>query len=104
MEPRDHDSNINYAGPSPGMEPRLIVDGVKEIEESLGFRIPQVIGEKIECRNHLERNARGSLCKIGEKGLLKQYITPQRIEEIVKNIRCARKHWNEQDIQMERKV
>lgn len=109
------------------MEPKLIVDGLKECDSKFGIRINRLVGdgdssvmsevlkaniyqnpslkpEKIECSNHVERNARGHLRKLGEKGPLKQYVTPGKIEDIIKAMRCARKHWNEQDLPMETKV
>ncbi|XP_037047882.1 uncharacterized protein LOC119082468 [Bradysia coprophila] len=123
----DHECNINYVGPSTGMEPKLVVDGLKECEQKFGIRIHRLIGDgdssvisevlksniyqnpslktdKIECSNHVEQNTRGHLRKLGEKSPLKQYVTPGKIEKIIKAMRCARKHWNEQDIPIETKI
>lgn len=126
-EPYDHDCNANYEGPSTGMESKLLVDGFKECEQTFGLRISEFIGDgdssviselhkanvyqnptlkivKTECCNHLFRNIRGNLRKLGEKGFLKNYLTTKKIEQIVKDIMCARKHWVGEDTDMERKI
>lgn len=78
--PNDHPCNINYVGPSSGMETEIIVEGFqecervgarfhkvisdgdssafKEIRELCLYKYPDIIVEKLECVNHLYKNAR----------------------------------------------
>lgn len=78
--PNDHPCNINYVGPSSGMEIEIIVEGFKacelmgarfhkiisdgdssafkEIRELCIYQNPDLVVEKIECVNHLFKNAR----------------------------------------------
>lgn len=78
--PNYHECNINYSGPSSGMETEIIVEGFqycdgrglrfskiisdgdssafKEISERCVYQFPDVIVEKVECVNHLFKNAR----------------------------------------------
>lgn len=109
------------------MEPKLVVDGLKECDRKFGIRIHRLVGDgdssviseilkaniyqnpnlkpdKLECSNHVERNTRGHLRELCKKGPLKQYMTPGKIEEIIKAMRCARKHWNEENVPTETKI
>lgn len=78
--PNDHPCNISYVGPSSGMETEIIVEGFqacevmgarfnkiisdgdsstfKEIRELSIYRNPDLVVEKLECVNHLYKNAR----------------------------------------------
>lgn len=78
--PNDHKCNISYVGPSSGMETKIIVEGFqacerlgarfnktisdgdssayKELRELCIYRNPDVVIEKLECVNHLYKNAR----------------------------------------------
>lgn len=78
--PNSHECNINYFGPSSGMETEIIVEGFqfcevkglrfskiisdgdssafKEISERCNYQYPEVVVEKVECVNHLFKNAR----------------------------------------------
>lgn len=123
----DHECNVNYSGPSTGMESNLIVDGFRFCDDYHHFRIHEMIGDgdssviteihkaniyqnptmkciKTECCNHLYRNCRGCLRKLGEKGFLKHFLTPGKSEEIIKDIRCARKHWDEKNVPVDEKI
>lgn len=77
--PNKHTCNINYVGPSSGMETQIIVEGFqvcelkgarfykiisdgdssafKEIRELSIYRNPDINVEKLECVNHLYKNA-----------------------------------------------
>lgn len=102
--PNNHDCNISYYGPSSGMETEILVEGVqyceslgarfdkiisdgdssafKEITEKCIYQNPSVAIEKIECINHLFKNARKkitALCtdtayKLQYRKLLKESI------------------------------
>lgn len=119
--PHEHECNRNYSGPSTGMEPKLLVRGFKECEENYQIRFLEMIADgdssvitelnscniyrdpiekvdKIGCTNHICRNTRGGLRKIGKTAKLSDYVTPSKIEEIIKGIRSARMHWFKTDI------
>lgn len=125
--PHEHQCNRDYVGPSTGMEPKLLVKGFKECEEKYRIRFIEMIAdgdssvinelncaniyrdpiekiEKKECTLHLFRNTRGGLRKIGKSAKLSEYITPSKIEEIIKGIRCARMHWFKTDYSYSTKV
>lgn len=125
--PHEHECNCNYKGPSTGMEPLLLVRGFKECQESHQIRFTEMIAdgdssviseinssniyrdpiikvEKIECTNHLFRCLRGNLRKVGRSAKANQYVTPSKIEDIVKGIRSARKHWFETDLPLSTKI
>lgn len=102
--PNEHVCNISYVGPSSGMETEILVEGFKvcesfgarfhkvisdgdssafkEITEQCVYQNPDIVIEKIECVNHLYKNARKkftSLCtdtafKVGYRRLLKHSI------------------------------
>lgn len=81
--PNDHPCNINYVGPSSSMETEIIVEGFqfcermgarfnkiisdgdssayKEIRELSIYRNPDLVVDKLECVNHLYKNARKKL-------------------------------------------
>lgn len=123
----EHECNRNYTGPSTGMEPKLLVRGFKECEENYQIRFLEMIAdgdssvitelnssniyrdpiekvEKIGCINHFFRNSRGALRKIGKTAKLSNYVTPSKIEEIIKGIRSARMHWFKTDLPHSTKV
>lgn len=78
--PNDHPCNINYSGPSSGMETEILVEGFKwcerfgarfnkiisdgdssafkEISEAAIYQNPEIVIEKVECINHLFKNFR----------------------------------------------
>lgn len=102
--PNYHECNINYDGPSSGMETEILVEGFqycerfgarfhkvisdgdssafKEITEKCIYTNPDLEIEKIECKNHLFKNARKkitALCtdtdfKYVDRQLLKESI------------------------------
>lgn len=119
-EEKEHKCNINYVGPSTGMEPKLMKDGFMECEKKYGIRFsrliadgdscviaelnnsnlyrdPILVTEKIECSNNLKRNARGHLRTLSSKAAFKDILTPAKREQIIKDICCARKHWANSD-------
>lgn len=84
----DHTCNINYVGPSTGMESALISEGFKSSEMLHGLIYDKLIGdgdssvnkalqsnkpyknvqiEKIECRNHLLRNFRSKILNLSKE-------------------------------------
>lgn len=84
--PNDHPCNINYVGPSSSMETEIIVEGFqacermgarfnkiisdgdssafKEIRELSIYRNPDLVVQKLECVNHLYKNARKKISAI----------------------------------------
>lgn len=108
--PNYHDCNISYVGPSSGMETEILVEGFlfcetlgarfnkmisdgdssafKEITERCVYKNPEVEIEKLECTNHLFKNAQQkftALCtdtdfKIDYRKMLKFSIGKIRIE------------------------
>lgn len=114
---KEHKCNINYVGPSTGMEPKLMKDGFTECETKYGIRFseliadgdscviaklnnsntyrnPILITEKKECVNHLKRNARGHLrTTSASKVEFKNILTGAKQEQLIKDICCARIHW-----------
>lgn len=94
--PNKHECNINYEGPSTGMEATIIVEGFQTCEK-LGARFHQYVGdgdastykelreagiyknpdidiEKLECENHLNRNARSKIDELSENTTYKPEI------------------------------
>lgn len=115
---KEHDCNINYVGPSTGMEPKLMRDGFSDCEKKYGIRFtrliadgdsgviselnnsniykdPMLLTEKIECTNHLKKNTKSQLRTIATKAAFKEILTGSKIDQIVTDICCARKHWAE---------
>lgn len=127
---KEHDCNINYEGPSSGMEAQIILDGFKECEQ-LGARFHKLIADgdsstykklrdfrvykdpdlvivKIECLNHLCRNFRSkfavleTVTKFDIK--LRKHVKPSKGNDICKGVRCAAKHWRESEVSLTEKI
>lgn len=86
--PNEHECNINYSGPSSGMETAIIVEGFKycetlgarfpiliadgdastfkELRELRLYKDPIIIIQKYECVNHLHKNFRKKLKAVRE--------------------------------------
>lgn len=128
--PNFHKCNINYAGPSSGMESDIITEGFKFCEQhgarfetliSDGdsntyknlrdlriYRNPDLFVEKSECCNHLHRNFRtkfGALSLITKfDSNLRKQVKPAKANDISKRIRVAANHWRESEMDMEEKI
>lgn len=84
----EHNCNINYVGPSTGMEAALVSEGFRSSQELHGLIYNKLIGdgdssvnkalqsnkpykhveiEKIECRNHLLRNFRSKIITLSKE-------------------------------------
>lgn len=129
-EARDHNCYKNYKGSSTGMESELILDGFAKSEAEYGIRYSKFIGdgdssthkklleariyknpdikiEKIECVLHLFRNFRKkmlSLQSLKEYGRHKTLVSATKIEDMVKGVRAAAKHWMESEEEWTSKI
>lgn len=127
---KEHACNINYKGPSSGMEADIIVEGFKECEK-LGarfhkmiadgdsstyktlrdlrlYKYPDLVIEKLECVNHLCRNFRsrfGFLDKVTKFDIkLRKHVKPSKGNDICKGVKTAAKHWRESDLSITEKL
>lgn len=127
---REHICNINYTGPSSGMETDIILEGFKSSEESKArfykliadgdssvyktlrdlrvYKNPDLVIVKIECVNHLCRNFRskfGSLAKVTKfDSKLRKHITVAKANGICKGVKSAAKHWRDSDKTLNEKI
>lgn len=107
--PNKHECNINYEGPSTGMEATIIVEGFqaceklgarfhqyvgdgdastyKELREAGIYKDPEIDIEKLECENHLNRNARSKIDDLSEdtefKPASRKYI-PRNLGNVIR--------------------
>jgi len=108
--PNKHDCNINYEGPSTGMESTILVEGFeaceklgarfhqyvgdgdsstfKELREAGIYKDPEIDIEKLECENHLYRNARSKIDDLSEATQYKTAIRkllPKSLGKVIRN-------------------
>lgn len=128
--PNYHICNINYVGPSSGMESDIIIEGFKFCEQFGArfnelicdgdsntyknlrdiriYRNPDVFVEKFECCNHLHRNFRskfGCLCLITKfDSDLRKHVKPSRGHDISTGIKMASRHWRESELDLSEKI
>lgn len=80
---------------------KLIADGdsgvICELNNTNTYRDPMMLIEKIECSNHLKKNAKAHLRTILTKAPYKDFLTATKIDQLITAICCARKHWAESD-------
>lgn len=119
-----HDCNINYTGPSSGMEADIIVEGFKfceahgarfnkfiadgdsntykNLRDIRIYQNPDVFIEKYECVNHLHRNFQSKFTGLSSitkfDSDLRKFVKPKRGYDISKGIKFAAKHWRESDL------
>lgn len=127
---KEHQCNINYRGPSSGMEADIILEAFRECEKLGGrfhkmiadgdsstyktlrnFRIykdPDLVIEKLECVNHLCRNFRskfGNLEKITKFSTkLRKQVKPGKANDICKGVKSAAKVWRESSLPLTEKI
>ncbi|KAG4067520.1 hypothetical protein HA402_005292 [Bradysia odoriphaga] len=119
----DHPCNINYAGPSSGMETEIIVEGfqacakkgarfnklisdgdsstVKGIREICIYENPDLIVEKIECLNHLFKNFNKNVTKT-VRNVMSFYLIQG--DDICVGIRKAAEYWRESTVDYIKKL
>lgn len=125
-----HECNINYKGPSSGMEADIILEGFKQSEEhgaryhkliadgdSSTYKIlrdyrvykdPDLVIEKLECVNHLCRNFRSKfgflekVCKFDSK--LRKQVNPSRGNDICKGVKAAANYYRNQNMSLREKM
>lgn len=126
----EHECNINYKGPSSGMEADIILEGFKHSEQhgarfhkliadgdSSTYKIlrdyrvykdPDLVIEKLECVNHLCRNFRSKfgfldkVCKFDSK--LRKQVKPSRGNDICKGVKAAANHYRNQNLSLRKKM
>lgn len=126
--PNEHECNINYKGPSSGMEADILVEGFRSCEEH-GARFHQLVAdgdsntyktlrdiriyrdlfiEKFECVNHLSRNFRTKFTALSSVSKfdsdLRNHIKPSKGNDIAKGIKTAAKHWRESGLHITEKI
>lgn len=126
--PNFHQCNINFSGPSSGMESDIIVEGFKFCQQH-GARFntmisdgdsntyknirdmriyPDLFVEKCECVNHLHRNFRSkfnSLASITKfDSNLRKQVKQSKGHDISKGIRIAAKHWRDTELEIAEKI
>lgn len=127
---KQHECNIDYAGPSSGMESAIILDGFtycdehkarfnkliadgdsntyKNLRDKRIYSNPDVFIEKFECVNHLHRNFRNkftylsTLSKFDSE--LRKHIKPKKGNDMSKGIKAASKHWRESTVSEGEKI
>lgn len=128
--PKEHECNINYKGPSSGMEADIILEGFKYSEQhgarfhkliadgdSTTYKIlrdyrvykdPDLVIEKLECVNHLCRNFRSKfgflekVCKFDSK--LRKQVKPSKANDMCKGVKTAAKHYRNQNMSLRKKM
>lgn len=124
MPVKQHDCNINYKGPSSGMESDIITEGFKFCQEHKArfyqliadgdsntyknlrdiriYRNPDVFIEKFECVNHLHRNFRSKFSNLSTLAKfncdLRKHIKPKKGNDISKGVKAASKYWRETNL------
>lgn len=128
---KQHECNINYTGPSSGMESdiiseafikceeeqkarfyRLIADGdsntYKCLRDMRLYKNPDVFIEKFECVNHLHRNFRAKFSYLSTLTKfdieLRKHVKPKKGNDISKGIKTASKYWRESDLDVVDKI
>lgn len=123
---KEHDCNINYKGPSSGMESDIITQGFKFCQDHKArfhqliadgdsntyknlrdiriYRNPDVFIEKFECVNHLHRNFRSKFSNLSTLAKfdcdLRKHIKPKKGNDISKGVKAASKYWRETNLTM----
>lgn len=127
---REHDCNIDYTGPSSGMESDIIKEGFifceqykarfhqliadgdsntyKNLRDSRIYTNPDVFIEKYECVNHLHRNFRAKFTYLSTVAKfnfeLRKHIKPKKAVDMSNGIKAAAKHWRESNLSTADKI
>lgn len=127
---KELDCNINYKGPSSGMEADIILEGFQKCEQfgarfhkliadgdSSTYKLlrdiriyknPDLVIEKLECVNHLCRNFRtkfGFLEKVTRfDKKLRKHVKAGKANNICKGVKSAAKYWRESQVRLSRKI